>query len=253
MQCLVSLSDGAAGFASHFYNIPAVQKPPADSTEPVRASCIRPTRPYFASRNRDNICSVTNCARDVERRLARASRGSLLSPHRESFRPYLRRRPRYAADARSRRRVALPTPRDAFLITLAKVAFPPRVVAALDEPQQDLSALRSLVFPEGLKLGLGMWRRWRRTTAHGTWPAQFGALTGAPALTCSLRSYYTRCCPAWSGHLGIGAVAGTPSECGGRQIEGQVERQQQWYQAAARPLLADVNSESVQSCHTEVF
>jgi hypothetical protein len=29
--------------------------------------------------------------------------------------------------------------------------------------------------------------------------------------------------PAWSGPLGIGAVAGTPSKRGGIQIEGQVE------------------------------
>jgi hypothetical protein len=47
--------------------------------------------------------------------------------------------------------------------------------------------------------------------------------------------------------LGIGAGAGTPSKRGGTQIEGQMEQQQQWHQAAAHPLLADVDSKSVQA------
>jgi hypothetical protein len=41
--------------------------------------------------------------------------------------------------ARAAGRLALPTPRDAFLSALA---FPPRVVAALDEPQQASSHLK---------------------------------------------------------------------------------------------------------------
>ena len=51
--------------------------------------------------------------------------------------------------------LALPTPRDAFLTALAKAALPPRVVAALDEPQQASSALRSPVLHDGLTLDGG--------------------------------------------------------------------------------------------------
>ena len=46
--------------------------------------------------------------------------------------------------------------------------------------------------------------------------------------------------------VGIGAVAGMPNKRGGIQIEGQVEQQQQRYQLAAHPLLADVDFETVQ-------
>jgi hypothetical protein len=45
---------------------------------------------------------------------------------------------------------------------------------------------------------------------------------------------------------GIGTVAGTPSKRGGTQIEAQVEEQQQRHQTVEHPLLADVDSESVQ-------
>jgi hypothetical protein len=41
------------------------------------------------------------------------------------------------------RAAGLPTSRDMFLTVLSKAALPPHVVAALDEPQQALSALRS--------------------------------------------------------------------------------------------------------------
>ena len=41
-------------------------------------------------------------------------------------------------------RLALPTPRDAFLTALAKATLPPHVVAALDEPQCASYTLRSL-------------------------------------------------------------------------------------------------------------
>jgi hypothetical protein len=49
-----------------------------------------------------------------------------------------------------------------------------------------------------------------------------------------------------SAPLGTGAVAGTPSKRGGTQIEAQVEEQQQRHQTVEHPLLADVDSESVQ-------
>ena len=50
--------------------------------------------------------------------------------------------------------LALPTPRDGFLTAVAKVAFPPHVVAAIDGPPQAQHAPRSPVSLEGLTLGL---------------------------------------------------------------------------------------------------
>jgi hypothetical protein len=55
VQCLVSLSDGLAGYTFPLYNTLAVQKPPAVSTEPVGApagpldpSTLPETEPAFA-------------------------------------------------------------------------------------------------------------------------------------------------------------------------------------------------------------
>jgi hypothetical protein len=53
--------------------------------------------------------------------------------------------------------------------------------------------------------------------------------------------------PLGPSHLGIGAAAGAPSMRGVTQIEGQVEQQQQRYQAGAQPLSVNVDSESVQA------
>ena len=57
--------------------------------------------------------------------------------------------------------------------------------------------------------------------------------------------------------LGTGAVAVPPSKRDGTQIEGQVEQQQQQqqqrHQTAAHPLLADVDSESVQAAIQRLF
>ncbi len=53
-----------------------------------------------------------------------------------------------------------------------------------------------------------------------------------------------------------GATAGTPSKRDGTQIEGQVEQQQQQHQrhqAAAYPLLTDVDSENVQAAIQRLF
>jgi hypothetical protein len=44
-----------------------------------------------------------------------------------------------------------------------------------------------------------------------------------------------------------------PSRHGGTQIAGQVEQQQQKHQAAAHPLLADADSESVQAAIQWLF
>jgi hypothetical protein len=55
--------------------------------------------------------------------------------------------------ARTPGSLAPATPRDAFLTALAKAALPQRVVAALDEPLQTSSTLRSPGSLEGLTLG----------------------------------------------------------------------------------------------------
>jgi hypothetical protein len=66
----------------------------------------------------------------------------------------------------------------------------------------------------------------------------------------------TRGAPPGRTPLSPGAGAGTPrrsSKRGGTRIEGQVEQQQQRHQAAAHPLLADVDSESVQAAIQRLF
>jgi hypothetical protein len=64
VQCLVSLSDGLAGYAFPLFNTLAVQKPPAER------ACTGRTRPYYAARNRASPGRATNCARDAERKPA---------------------------------------------------------------------------------------------------------------------------------------------------------------------------------------
>jgi len=170
--------------------------------------------------------------------------------------------------------LALPTPRDAFLTALAKAALPPRVVAALDEPQQPSSALRSPVSLEGLTLGLagggggaaapqppGLSQRnlaclralvaaalFLAGTLGSSWFAVLEALQNADYVLTTRGTS-----PVGPAPLGIGAVAGTPSKRGGTQIEAQAEQQQQRHQAAIHPLLADLDSESVQAAIQRLF
>jgi hypothetical protein len=136
VQCLLSLSDGLAGYSFPLYNTIAVQKPPAGS--------YGPTRPYYAARNRASQGRATNCTRDAERRLAHSFLTTNLSIFGDALGAL-------QTLARAAGCLPLPTPRDAFLTALA---FPPRVIAALDEPQQAPSALRYPVSLEGLSLGL---------------------------------------------------------------------------------------------------
>jgi hypothetical protein len=98
-------------------------------------------RPYYAARNRASLGRATNCARDAERRVARAYCSPLVPPYHEPLRSLA---PQVA--------LVLPTPRDALLTALAKAALPPPVIASLDEPQQ--ASLRSPVSLEALTLGL---------------------------------------------------------------------------------------------------
>jgi hypothetical protein len=55
VQCLVSLSDGLARYILPLYNTIAVQKPPAASTEPVRAP-----GPLDVARNRASPRAMLN-------------------------------------------------------------------------------------------------------------------------------------------------------------------------------------------------
>lgn len=73
------------------------------------------------------------------------------------------------------------------------------------------------------------------------------------AQKCRSRSYHTRYHPASSGALWHGTVAGVPSNRGGTQTEGRVEQQVQRRQAAAHPILADADSESLQAAIQRLF
>ena len=199
-------------------------------------ACTRPTRPYCAARNRASPGRATNCARDAERRLARASCGPLLPSYHQPLRLHFRwaSYSRRAADARPGRRAPRTAhPRDAFLSALT---LPPRVVAALDEPQGFVSL-------EGLTLGLaGSGGGGATSQLPGLSPRNFACLrplvvaalflAGTPgsswfavleALQNADYVLTTRgTAPPGPAPLGIGAVAGSLSKRGGTQIEGQV-------------------------------
>ena len=89
MLCLVSLPDGLAGYTLPLYNSLAVQKPPAGSTEPLHTpGPIDPTT--LPNRNRASPRRATNCTRDAECRLARASYAPLLPPYLKPLQLHLR-------------------------------------------------------------------------------------------------------------------------------------------------------------------
>ena len=274
VQCLVSLSDGLAGYAFPLYNSLAVQKPPAGSTEPVRApGPLDPTTLPETEPGRAGLQTV--------RAMLNAGWPALLAAL--SFLLTTNLSDPIFGDvlgalqtlARAAGCLALPTPRDAFLTALAKAALPPRVVAALDEPSQALSAVRSPVSLEGLTLGLaGGGGGGTVPQPPGLSPRNLACLRALVAATLFLAgtlgpSWFvvlealqnadyvltTRgTAPPGPVPLNTGPVAGTPSKRGGTQIEGQVEQQQQQrHQAAAHPLLADVDPESVQAAIQRLF
>ena len=273
VQCLVSLSDGFAGYTFPLYNTLAVQKPPAGSTEPVRApGPLDPTTLPETEPARAGLQTV--------RAMLTAGWPALLAAL--SFLLTTNLSDSIFGDvlgalqtlARAAGCLALPTPRDAFLTALAKAALPPRVVAALDEPQQPSSALRSPVSLEGLTLGLagggggggapqppGLSSRnlaclralvaaalFLAGTLGSSWFVVLEALQNADYVLTTRGTTSPGPAPP-----GTGVIAGTPSKRGGTQIEGQVEQQQQRHQAAAHPLLADVDSESVQAAIQRLF
>ena len=270
MQCLVSLSDALAEYTFPLYITLAVQKPPA--TESIRApgplnpTTLPETEPTQAGLQ--TVCAMLN-----PRWPALLVALSFLLTTNLSDSIFDDVLGALQTLARAAGYLALPTPRDAFLTALAKAALPPRVVAALDEPQQPLSALRSPVSLEGLTLGLaggggggttpqppGLSPRnlaclralvaaalFLAGTLGSSWFAVLEALQNADYVLTTRGTALPGPVPH-----GTGAVASTPSKRGGTQIEGQVEQQQR-HQAAAHPLLADLDSESVQAAIQRLF
>ena len=270
VQCLVSLSDGLAVYVFPLYNNLAVQKPPAGSTEPVRApGPLDPTTLPETEPARAGLETV--------RAMLNAGWPALLAAL--SFLLTTNLSDPLFGDvlgalqtlARASGCLALPTPRDAFLTALAKTALPSRVVAALDEPPQASSSVRSPVSLEGFTLGLsggggggagphspGLSPRnlaclralvaaalFLAGTLGPSWFAVLEALQNADYVLTTRGT-----APPGSAPL---SASGTPSKRG-MQSEGQVEQQQQQrHQAPAHPLLADVDSESVQAAIQRLF
>ena len=241
-----------------------MQKPPAGSTEPVRApgsldpSTLPPTEPARAGLL--TVCAMLNAGWPallaslsflLGTNLSDALFGDVLGALQSLTR---------AAGC-----LALPTPRDAFLTALAKAALPSRVVAALDDPPQTPST-RSPVSLEGLTLGL----------AGATGPPQPPGLS-VRNLAC-LRALVAAALflagtlgPSWFVVLEalqnadyVLTTRGTfpssvPSHVAGatpiKRAVAQTDAQQRppSRQQAAHPLLADLDPESVQAAIQRLF
>ena len=231
MQCLVSLSDGFTGYTfttpSRSENHPRVHPSPCMH----RAHSILPTALPETEPARAKL-------RTVRVMLNIGSLSFLLTTNLSDFIFFdvLSALQTLACPAGC---LTPPTPRDAFLTSLPKAALLPRVVAALDEPQQASSILRSPVSLKGLTLGLVGGGRRSRTTDPGLsarnltclrafvvaalFPTQAVRNTRS-APKCRLRSYNTRYCLTWSGtpwHRRRWPVAGMRSKRDGTQIEGR--------------------------------
>ncbi|KAH9169937.1 hypothetical protein EDB89DRAFT_1853941 [Lactarius sanguifluus] len=271
VQCLVSLSDGLAGYAIPLYSTLAVQKPHPGSAEPVRApgaldpSTLPPTEPARAGLL--TVCAMLNAGWPallaalsflLNTNLSDALFGDVLGA--------------LQALARAAGCLALPTPRDAFLTALAKAALPPRVVAALDDIPQTPST-RSPVSLEGLTLGLagaggppqppGLSTRNLACLRALVAAALFLAGTLGPSWFAVLEALQnadyvltTRGTASGPG-LAVGTAGATPGKRVVSHADGQQSIQQQQRppsrQQAAHPLLADVDSESVQAAIQRLF
>jgi hypothetical protein len=269
VQCLVSLIDGLAGYAIPLYSSFATQKPPPGSTEPMRVpgaldpSTLPPTEPARAGLL--TVCAMLNAGWPallaalsflLNTNLSDALFGDVLGA--------------LQSLARAAGCLALPTPRDAFLTALAKAALPPRVVAALDDTLPIPSA-RSPVSLEGLTLGLagaagphqppGLSVRnlacLRALVAAALFlvgtlgPSWFAVLEALQNADYVLTTRGT----ASAGHA-VGTAGATPSKRAGAQVDQQSLQQQQRQpsgQQAAHPLLADLDSESVQAAIQRLF
>ena len=151
--CLASNASSRSTTASQGTQFPSTTPPQSRSPPPSRwSSCAHhahlthrrypnPSLPAWACRQCAQCFIHASCRLA---RAARAARRSLLPSHHKAFRPMIWRCRRRAAGC-----PALRMPRDAFLTALAKAAFPPRVVAALDEPPKARQAPRSAVSSRG--------------------------------------------------------------------------------------------------------
>jgi hypothetical protein len=281
VQSLVSLSDGLAGYSIPLYNTLAAQKPPAGSTEPMRApGPLDPSTLPSTETARTGLLTV--------REMLNAGWPALLAALSFLLNTNLSD-PLFGdllgalqALARAAGCLALPTPRDAFLTALAKAALPPRVVAALDEPSQTPTP-RSPVSFEGLTLGLagaggppqppGLSTRNLACLRALVAAAMFLAGTLGPSWFALLEALQnadyvltTRgTAPSTPSHMSLAPPAGTSTKrmlssaaaaAAQAQAEGQAgtgQQHQQQRQQAAHPLLADVDSESVQAAIQRLF
>jgi hypothetical protein len=165
VQCLVSLSDSLAAYVVPLYNTLAVQKRP-----PARLSaCVHPVHSTRRHSPKPSLPGQHR-ARDAERRLASPARSPLLPhPPHKPLRPTLRR---VLSALQALARAA--TPRDVFLMTLAKAPLPPRVVATPDELPQAQPTTAPLS-PRGAHTQPRRgWRRRRAATTAGAQPTQSG-------------------------------------------------------------------------------
>ncbi|KAF8267460.1 hypothetical protein EI94DRAFT_1730637 [Lactarius quietus] len=266
VQCLVSLSDGLAGYAIPLYSSFAMQKPPAGSTEPVRApGALDPSTLPDAEPARAGlltVCAMLNAGWPALLAALSFLLGTNLSD--ALFGDVLGA---LQSLARAAGCLALPTPRDAFLTALAKAALPPRVVAALDDTPPTPSA-RSPVSLEGLTLGLaggagppqppGLSARnlaclralvaaalFLAGTLGPSWFAVLEALQNADYVLTTRGTY-----PGSGPSLATGAL---PSKRSTAQADGHHLPQQQQQRPPAHPLLADLDSESVQAAIQRLF
>jgi hypothetical protein len=261
VQCLVSLPDGLAGYTFPLYNTFTVQKPPVGSPSPClhRAHstlALPQTEPTLAGPQ--TVCAMQNAGWPA----LLAAHSFLLTTNFFIFSDVVGA---LQTPARAAGCLALPTSHDAFLTALA-----PHHVSLPCSMNRNMLRLRCAP-PPHFKVSCLVWRELAevaphhncRDLAHTIWRAYWALVVAALFLVGTLGSswfaalealqnaYYvltTRgAAPPGQAPLGIGTVAGTLSKCGGTQTEGQVEQQQQRHQAAAHPLLADVDSESVQA------
>jgi hypothetical protein len=193
-----------------------------------------------AARNRANPDRATNCARDAERKLARASCGPAIPSH-------------YVT------RSSLPSRK-------------PHSHHASFPRSMNRNKLRLRCAHRGTRARFGRrWRRWRHTTAPGLSPHNLACLQALVAAALFLAgtlgsSWFAvlevlqnadfvlaipGTAPPGLAPLDIDGVAGTPSKRGGTQIEGQVNSNNR-HQVATHPLLADVDSESVHAISAAV-
>ncbi|KAH9955055.1 hypothetical protein BC827DRAFT_1262095 [Russula dissimulans] len=235
VQCIVSLSDGLAGYAISLYNILAVQRPPSSSSEPVRA--------------RGPLDPSTLPETVPARALARAAGCLALPTRRDAFVTALAKAalpPRVVAALDE---PPLPTPMARSPVSLEGLTLglagggggggPPQPPGL---SQRNLACLRALVAAAVFLAG----------TLGPSWFAVLEALQNADYVLTTRGTTQLGSVAA-----STGGAAGTPSKRGAAQAEGQVgigqQQLQQHRQHVAHPLLADADPESVQAAMQRLF